>query len=151
MSKIEKSHVLVVDDNAETCTLLVALLQRDFVVETASDGSEAIEKMRTRRYGAVLLDLRMPLYDGFSVLDFLRESQPDALRTVIVVTAMLSRREIDRVGTYNVCDIIAKPFDIDTVLTVVKRCVDPEGSSIGGVFCAPVLFLLADLLRRRLM
>jgi CheY-like chemotaxis protein len=151
MSKTEKPYVLVVDDNAETCTLLTALLQRDFVVDIAADGLEAVEKIRTRRYGSILLDLRMPQHDGFSVLDFLKESQPDVLRSVIIVTALLSSGEISRARAYNVCAIVAKPFDIDMLLSAVRDCVHTEGGRLGGVFCSPVILLLADLLRQRLM
>lgn len=151
MSKTEKSFVLVVDDNQETCTLLTALLQRDFIVQIAHDGLEAVEKLKTTKYSAILLDLRMPHHDGFSVLDFLLQTRPDALASVIVLTAMLSAREIDRARAYKVCDIVAKPFDIDALLGIVKQCANPDSYSIGGVFCAPVILLLANLLRQRLM
>src|SRR6476659_559018 len=56
MSKVEKPHVLLADDNEATCTLLTALLQREFEVAIATDGNEAIERLRTRRYAALLLD-----------------------------------------------------------------------------------------------
>jgi DNA-binding response OmpR family regulator len=150
----EKLPVLVVDDNAETCTLLTALLQRDFAVEIATDGNDAIEHLRTRRYSAILLDLRMPEYDGFTVLEFLQESQADVLARVIVMTALPLEREITRAQNFNICAVIPKPFDIEALLSAVKRCVARDSNSHGrgtGVFCSPVIFLLADLLRQRLM
>lgn len=152
MANSEKPFVLLVDDNRATCTLITAILQRDFVVEVASDGRLAIEKLRTKQYAVILLDLRMPQYDGFSVLDFLKTNNPEALRSVLVVTALLSREEMDRARSYNICDIIAKPFDIEVLLSAVKACVgDIDGPRLGGVFCSPVIILLADLLRQRLM
>lgn len=151
MAKAEKSYVLVVEDNAETCTLLTAILQRDFVVEVVNDGMDAVARLRVKRYAAILLDLRMPHHDGFTVLEFLQESQPETLPRVIVVTALLSQREIQRARSFAICSIIAKPFDVDVLLAAVKRCADPDAPSIGSVFCSPVIILLADLLRRRLM
>src|SRR4051812_6256142 len=52
MSRVEKPYVLLADDNEATCTLLTALLHRDFNVEAAFDGRETIERLRTRRYDA---------------------------------------------------------------------------------------------------
>ena len=154
MSKVEKPHVLLADDNEATRTLLTALLHRDFDVDIATDGNEAIERLRTRRYAALLLDLRMPFADGFAVLDFLKEQQPQMLRNVLVVTAALSRADLQRAENYGICAVVAKPFDIDILLATVRECASPdEGSGLGPVLCSsgPMILLIADLLRQRLM
>lgn len=151
MSKVEKPRVLVVDDNAETRTLLAAILQREFDVDLATDGLDAVERLRTRNYGAILLDLRMPQYDGFSVLEFLNESRPELLRSVVIVTALLTPRELERARRFKVCSIVPKPFDVDVLLAAVKDCVQPDGPSVGEFCFAPVILMIADLLRRRLM
>src|SRR6266571_1473835 len=96
MANAEKRSVLLVDDNEATRTLITAILQRDFHVDTAMDGMDAIERLKTNQYASILLDLRMPQYDGFSVLDFLKANNPEKLRTVLVVTALLTKSEIDR-------------------------------------------------------
>src|SRR4051794_34046846 len=83
MPKADKPFVLLVDDNEATCTLINAVLQRDFAVDVAGDGTEAIEKLRTIRYAAILLDLRMPPPDGFAVLEFLQQNAPRQLANVL--------------------------------------------------------------------
>jgi len=151
MSKTDKPYVLVVDDDEATCTLITALLQRDFDVEVSGDAVDALEKLRTKEYGAILLDLRMPQYDGYVVLDFLKESHPERLRSVLVVSAMLSPREVDRLRAYNVCGFIAKPFDVNALLDAVRQCIGgSDGPQLSGIFCSPVLILLAGLIRRSL-
>lgn len=154
MSRVEKPSVLLADDNEAICTLITALLHRDFNVEIALDGWEAIERLRTRRYAALLLDLRMPHMDGFAVLDFLKEQQPKVLAKVLIVTAALTRGEIERAASYGVGAIVPKPFEVETLIAAVKQCAaTDEGSALGPVLCSsgPVLFLLADLLRQRLL
>ncbi len=154
MSRVEKPYVLLADDNEATRTLIIALLHREFDIDVASDGQEAIDRLRTRRYAAVLLDLRMPLTDGFAVLDFLKEQQPRMLPSVLVVTAVLTNKELQRAESYGVCGIVTKPFDIEILLAAVKECASPdEGSNLGPVLCSsgPMILLLADLLRQRLM
>ena len=153
MSTVARRAVLVVDDNEATSTLLMAILQRDFHVDVAIDGMEAIEKIKTNQYAAILLDLRMPVYDGFSVLDFLKANQPEALPRVLIVTAVIRSRETDRAKEYGVCDIVTKPFEVDTLLEAVKRCVgEPDNGTRGrNVFCStPMILLIADLLKNRM-
>jgi len=151
MSNVEKPAVLLVDDNEATCTLITAILQRDFRVEIAGDGLEAVEKLRTNHYAALLLDLLMPVHDGFSVLDFLKANNPEMLRSVLVVTALLTRKEIERANAYGICGIITKPFDIDTLLGAVKGCAGKGGGTLGNVFCTstPMILFIADLLIHR--
>ena len=154
MSRVEKPYVLLADDNEATCTLLTALLHRDFNVEAAFDGQETIERLRTRRYAVLLLDLRMPQADGFVVLDFLKEHQPAMLPRVLVVTAAVSRRDLQRAASYGLCGVVTKPFEVETLLATVKKCASvDDGNPLGPMLCSsgPVLLFLADLLRQRLM
>ena len=125
MANGEKRRVLLVDDNEATRTLINAILQRDFVTEPALDGLDAVGKLRTNHYAAILLDLRMPDHDGFSVLDFLKANQAEVLPSVLVVTASLTPKDTNRARGYGICDIITKPFDVESLLGAVKRCADP--------------------------
>lgn len=147
---MERPHVLLVDDNEATCTLVTALLQRDFSIDVATDGGEAIERLKTKRYAAVVLDLLMPQMDGFTVLDYLKENDPAVLRRVLVLTAALTRPTLDRVRAYPVCDVIAKPFEIETLLDAVRACAGSDGSLAHGL-SSGVLLLLAEFIGRRLM
>jgi CheY-like chemotaxis protein len=149
MSTVEKPYILLIDDNEATCTLITAVLHRDFAVEVASDGNEAIEKLRTSHYAAIILDLRMPGADGFTVLAFLKQNQPKALRSLLVVTASLTPAEVARAKSYDICAIIGKPFDVDALLDAVKQCASPgEGNPIGNVLSSGVILILADLIRQ---
>ncbi len=154
MTRDDRPYVLVADDDEPTCTLLTALLHREFNVDIAIDGQGAIDRLRNRQYAAILIDLRMPQTDGFAALDLMKEHQPNMLASVLVVTAMLTRAEIERARSYGVCDIITKPFEVETLLAAVKKCVSPDDSNnLGPVLCSsgPMIFLLADFLRQRLM
>lgn len=128
---------------------MTALLQRDFVVDVALDGMEAIGKLRTKTYGAVILDLLMPHLDGFGVLDFLRDNNPPMLKKVLVVTAALASADVKRVHEYEVCALISKPFEVETLLATVRHCTDSPASSRGTFLSSGVILLLADLLRQR--
>ena len=145
---MDKPVVLLVDDNDATVTLVTALLQREFAVDTATDGTDAVEKLRTKHYAAVLLDLRMPHLDGFGVLDFLKANNASMLSRVLVVTAALSRSEMDRAKSYNICAVVAKPFDVEMLLAAVRQCAGADVAGRGPLFSSGMILLLADMLRR---
>lgn len=148
---MDKPRVLVADDSDAICALLKALLQRDYHVEIASNGSEALERIRTRSYRLVLLDLLMPETDGFAVLRFLGTERPDLLSQVIVLTAAVTERELERARAFAVHDIIRKPFEVETLLSSVQRCVSAQDDSRGGpdLLSSGVLLLIAGLLSAR--
>jgi putative two-component system response regulator len=146
---LEKPFVLLVDDNEATCTLITALLRSDFVVDLASDGGEAIEKLKCRQYAVILLDLLMPVVDGYGVLDYLRAEHPALLGRVLVVTAALGAREMQRVSTYNVCGVVAKPFEVDALFHAVRQCAgDTDTPMRGPLISGGMLLLLAEVLKR---
>lgn len=147
---MEKPLVLLADDNEATCTLITALLYKDFAVEIAHDGREAIEKLKSRQYAAILLDLLMPVVDGYGVLDHLKDESAETLSRVIVVTASLAHREMQRLEGYAIQGVIAKPFEVDALQAAVKQCAGIGGDTFlrGPLLSGGMLFLLADLLKR---
>lgn len=149
---MDKPSVLLADDNEGTSTLIRALLRPHFQVDVVSDGLEAIEKLKARQYAAIVLDLLMPGTDGYAVLEFLRAESQDLLGRVLVITASISRREMERVRSYPVAGVIRKPFDIEVLLDAVRAITgdcEPPPSLRGPLLASGVLLLLADFLRQR--
>jgi CheY-like chemotaxis protein len=147
---LEKRFVLLVDDNEATSTLITALLQSEYVVEVVRDGAEAIEKLKQRQYAAVLLDLLMPIADGYAVLDFLQAERPDLLRRVLVVTAALGTREMQRLRPYDIFGVVAKPFEVDVLFQTVRQCAGDDHPPMRGPLLSSgmLLLLAAEVLRR---
>ena len=96
----EVGEVLVVDDDGETRQLMRRTLEgKGFTVAEASDGRQALAAVRERRPSLVLLDLLMPVMDGFDTLTHLREDPRTADLPVVVLTAKdLTDDDRDRLG-----------------------------------------------------
>ena len=148
---MDKPCVLLVDDNEATCTLVTALLQRDFTTAVCGDGADAIEKLKTGKYAAIVLDLLMPPPNGYDVMDALLKSRPEMLKRTVIVTAAISPREKARLKNYPIADLIAKPFDVEVLLAAVKKCAGEDGSMFGSVISSGMLLLIAEMIQRRLM
>jgi putative two-component system response regulator len=147
---LDKPLVLLADDNEATCILITALLQRDFTVEVASDGGEAIEKLKLRKYAAIVLDLLMPVVDGYGVLEFLRTEHPHLIRRVLVVTAALGPRSMERLSGYDVRGVVAKPFEVDALFSAVRECAGDSDEPLmrGPLISGGMLLLIAEVLKR---
>ena len=112
---------LVVDDNDETRLLLASILRRrGFDVDTAADGMNALEKLRLRPYDVVLLDIRMPK-NGGRLIDHLRETSPDVLKRILLVTAA-SQMDLNAVDRTDVFGLVRKPFDVEELVKTIDAC-----------------------------
>ncbi|WP_247000054.1 HalX domain-containing protein [Halosolutus gelatinilyticus] len=110
-------EVLVVDDEARLADLFAAWLDTDWTVETAYDGSEALEMM-TASVGVVLLDRRMPGLSGDDVLAEIRDAGYDC--RVVMVTAVDPDFDIIEMGFD---DYLVKPVSKDELLRMVDDVV----------------------------
>ena len=112
----EKFKVLVVDDDKEYVEAVKELLLRNgYDVVTAYSGKEALERAsEDGRVGLVLLDLVMPLMDGFTLLEKLQEIIPET--TIIMVTGQGTVQTAVEAIKRGAKDFITKPFDKDILL-----------------------------------
>jgi CheY-like chemotaxis protein len=123
------ADVLVVDDDQAIRGLLRSVLRRDgHAVEEAVDGVEALEKLRDHAYAAVLLDLMMPRMNGWEVLNQIEAEDPRRLECVIVISAALPKKGLPPGHESAVFAVIPKPFDLEALRDVVRRCVEGEAA-----------------------
>ena len=110
--------ILIVEDEQQISSLLEKFLQRDgFATMTVSNGEAALQAAQIDKYSVILLNIRIPVKDGWTVLKELRELGNNT--PVIVVTAyFISLQEVLERGAN---DYIEKPFMIRDLLAVVRR------------------------------
>jgi DNA-binding response OmpR family regulator len=115
-------RVLIVDDEPDVLLLLrVNLEAAGYETVLAADGETALSRIDDSQPDVVLLDIMMPVMDGWGVLRALseRESAP----RVVVVSAKSSDRDIVRALTSGALNYVTKPFDPDDLVEVVARTV----------------------------
>ncbi len=108
-----KIKVLIVDDERELVEVLAFRFQSTgaFSVETAQDGLSALRKVSSFKPDVVLLDLLMPVMDGWEFCRRLRENPATRRLPVIVMTAAQSGEAEERARQAGVCQVVFKPFD----------------------------------------
>ena len=112
--------VLVVDDEPDILLMLrMSLEDEGHVVVMASDGERGLEKLAEHRPDIVLLDVMMPVLDGWGVLE--RKQRDGDSTPVIVLSAKTEAADIDKAMHLGATEYVTKPFDLDRVVALVAE------------------------------
>jgi len=122
---IEAQHILVIDDEENLRHMLSVMLSRQgYQADSAANGAEALQSIRSKVYDFILCDLRMPEMDGKQFLTSALEAQVTA--PIIMMSAYGSvdaAVECMKMGAY---DFISKPFKKDEIVMVLKKAEERE-------------------------
>jgi CheY-like chemotaxis protein len=111
-------RVLIVDDEPAIRHAVEAVLADEgFVVATAPDGAAALAALDTARPDAILLDLRMPVMDGYAFLAAYR-ARPEPRAAVIVCSTASNAAGAVGLGA---AGYLRKPFDIDELIEMIHK------------------------------
>lgn len=109
-------RVLVIEDDDDIRTMIELLLQAEgHTVSCAANGAEGLERVRRDDVDVILLDLKMPLMDGWEFARRYRESG-GAAPIVVLSAAQDLDRQTREIGAARV---LAKPFDLEALVEVV--------------------------------
>lgn len=120
--------ILVVDDDMDIRSVVSELLSDEgYQVRTAVNGRDALATLSSWQPDVILLDLMMPIMDGWTFLTTQQSNREIRCIPVIVMSASHSlSRDGERLA---VADIVAKPFEIDTVLSKVAALANRSDAS----------------------
>jgi DNA-binding response OmpR family regulator len=111
--------VLVVEDEPQMRQVLAwALEDEGLPVQTASDGSEALEVAQAQRPALVVLDMGLPIVDGYGVASGLRTTYGQEVPILVVTADGRAAEKARRVGAYS---YLSKPFDLSDFVDAVRR------------------------------
>ena len=107
---VKSGRVLVVDDDTDVTLSMVEVLgEQGYLVDMAFDGKEALTKLETKSFDAILLDIFMPEMDGLEVLRQLR-ARGDQTK-VLILTALNDERVAEKAMALGADDFLTKPYD----------------------------------------
>lgn len=119
--------ILVVDDDTNLVTLIrINLELQGYDAVTASNGMEALEKIKTTNPDLIILDLRMPKLDGWGVLEEMHKQEKIVTVPVIVLSATTKKEDRKRGLELGVAEFLTKPFNVGYLMEVVHRILHPE-------------------------
>ncbi len=120
-------HTLIVDDEAELRKSVISILQStmpeiDFVIDEASTGKEALNKVQAGQFDLILMDVKMPEMNGLEALTAIKEHDPKTF--VVLMTAHSNLQDAVvaiKEGAYDYCE---KPVQPDMISKIVRKCLE---------------------------
>ncbi len=133
-------RILIVDDEQSLLNQLKRTLEGlRYMVETALDGEDALDKLFDTPYDLIILDIMLPKQDGLSVLREIR--QADITTPVLMLTARGESGDKVKGLDLGADDYLAKPFSLDELLARIRALFRRSGSQADAVLQAKGLRL----------
>jgi two-component system response regulator HydG len=121
----DQPTILIVDDNADLLqTFAMILKRRGFCVETADNGTSAVDKFKEQNFDVTLMDIVMPEMNGVEAFMKMKEMQPGA--PVILMTAYSDEELLQTAKDEGVRKIIHKPIRIDQLIEIIKEAASDQ-------------------------
>lgn len=115
-------RILYIDDEPSFQALVQIMLEReDFDVDVANNGAEGVQRAEEQDYDLILMDLSMPILDGYEAARLLKATEAYRAVPIVAVTGLTSQALIDRAYAAGICDYIAKPFKRNQLVDLVYK------------------------------
>lgn len=119
----QRGRILLVEDNAVNRELILQQLEElGFLVDTADNGQQGLQRWSPGHYVAVLTDINMPVMNGYDLALALRER--DARVPILAITATALSSERERCRAAGITDILLKPMSLGALDTMLSRHLD---------------------------
>ncbi|MDH3276850.1 MAG: response regulator [Nitrosopumilus sp.] len=122
-TKNQKSrlNILIIDDNEQITKLISSFLDMsNHDCTVVNDGKEGLELIKTNQFDSIILDLAMPEFDGYEIIDAIQKEDPLQMHKIIILTASsISIDIIQKFKNLGVSACLQKPIDIDQLLSSI--------------------------------
>ena len=128
LKAIQGAKILLVDDNEINREIGIEILeQAGFYVTTANNGEEAVEKVAQSEFDCVLMDIQMPVMDGYTATETIRKDAKFSNLPIIAMTANAMEEDRKKAAESGMNDHVAKPIDVKKLFDVLIQLIDvPE-------------------------
>lgn len=124
------THILLVEDNEMNRDMLTRRLERKgFTIEPAGDGEEALQKISAAMPDLVLMDMNLPVRNGWSTCRELRANAATANLPIIALTAHAMAEDEQKALDAGCNDYTTKPIDFPLLLAKIDKLLSSDSSS----------------------
>lgn len=126
-----KYKILIVDDEPDIVILLAKFLEKaGYDVDSAANGREAFDKIKSWNPDLVISDVQMPVWDGFKLLKNLQDLSQSKPTPVLIISGYVGGSELELTRSPHFVGFIAKPFNIRKMIEAVDSFFKERNSVI---------------------
>jgi DNA-binding response OmpR family regulator len=123
----EKKKILIVDDERDIVkVVMIRLKSSGYDVVTAFDGAQGIFMAHKEKPNLIILDIRMPAGDGFTVAEKLKNSEDASSIPIIFLTGSPAPNSEERAMELGARFYIKKPYDPEELMDAIKRAMETK-------------------------
>ncbi len=123
MGLLQGVKILLADDNMINQEIICGLLENSQVeIDLASNGEEAVDKFRAKRYDIILMDIQMPVMDGYKATKIIRQEDKEIV--IIALTANAMREDLVKSMASGMNDHLNKPVEVEKLYETILRYLD---------------------------
>ena len=133
MTEHRKPRILVVEDHPQLADIVETRLRLDGMEPVlCRNGTTALDILATDPIDVVLLDIMMPVVDGYEVLRRIRANPATAEIPVIMLTAKVTRQDVEKSRAMGADDYIAKPFGPHDLVQKIRACLKKRSQALAA-------------------
>jgi CheY-like chemotaxis protein len=131
---IAGAEILLVEDNEINQQIAVELLEMaGFIVTVATNGQFAVDAIENKTFDAVLMDIQMPVMDGYTATKEVRKNPKNATLPIIAMTANAMSGDRDKCLAAGMNEHLAKPINPQEMYSTLAKWVEPTGKEVSDV------------------
>ncbi len=120
IKNIPSREILLVEDDRINQEIVLGLLEAtNLNIDIANNGQEAINKFTNKEYSLILMDIQMPIMDGYEATKFIRAMNPDI--PIIALTANVMKEDIEKIQSIGMNEYLNKPIDVEKLYKTLLR------------------------------
>jgi len=125
LSTVSGARILLVEDNETNQEIISGLLEGSgIMIDIAVNGEEGVQKARSSHYDLILMDIQMPIMDGFEATKAIREFDKEI--TIVALTANAMKEDIEATAIAGMNSHISKPIDAEAFYALLLHCLPKQ-------------------------
>jgi len=150
INMLKGCRILLAEDNEINQEIVSGLLENSSVeLDIAKNGKEAVEKFKSNKYTLILMDIQMPVMDGYEATRVIREIDKDI--PIIAITANAMKEDIKKSARFGMNSHINKPIEVEELYGIILKYTPQEyiDNSSSPKIKSKIFYRLRDALKSR--
>ncbi|RLA76403.1 MAG: hypothetical protein DRG30_02890 [Epsilonproteobacteria bacterium] len=129
LNSLLNSSLLLVEDNETNQEIILGLLEDSGIkIDIANNGKEAVELTNTKDYELILMDIQMPIMDGYEATKIIRERNRDI--PIVALTANAMREDVQRTKNAGMNEHLNKPIEVEKLYATLLKYISKKSDAI---------------------